>query len=179
MTQINAGNVAHFLKSLALYFRVFEFNSFLFYNLNSFVKLFTGYNPLSQVGPILSLLVLISIVWYALRRHTLDWKVVLERMLFGFFLYLILGSTVHPWYILPLVALSVFTNYAFPVVWSLLIFFSYFFYSAGDGNSFEVRLMVSIEYILFLAYFIYEWRKNGSPFAFLRVDHYFQPKSEA
>ncbi len=178
MTQINVGNIAHFLKSLALYFRVFEFNSFLFYILNSFVKLFTGYNPLSQVGPALSFLVMISIIWYALRHHTLDWKVVFERMLFGFFLYLILGSTVHPWYILPLIALSVFTNYAFPIVWSLLIFFSYFFYSAGSGSSFEVRLMVTIEYLIFFAYFIYEWRKNGSPFAFLRVDHYFQPKSE-
>lgn len=179
MTQINAGNLAHFAKSLALYFRVFEFNSFLFYNINAFVKLFTGHNPLSQVGPALSIFVMISILWYALRHHTLDWKVVLERMLFGFFLYLILGSTVHPWYILPLLALSVFTNYSFPVVWSLLIFFSYFFYSAGSSHSFEVRLMVSIEYVLFLAYFIYEWRKNGSPFAFLRIDHYFQTKSES
>lgn len=179
MTQINADNLGHFLNSLQLYFRVFEFNSFLFYNINAFVKLFTGYNPLTFVGPCVSIFVLISILWYALRAHSFEWKIIFERMLFGFFLYLILGSTLHPWYVIPLLALSVFTNYAFPLVWSLLIFFSYFFYSIGDGNSVPVRLMTSIEYVIFFVYFIYEWRKNGSPFAFLRVNHYFQPKSEA
>lgn len=180
LTQLNAGNLGHFTKSLELYFRVFEFNSFLFYNYNAFVQLFTGYNPLTFAGPLLSIVVLILILRYSLRGSNIDWKTLLERMLFGFFIYLILGSTIHPWYILPLLLLSVFTNYAFPLLWSCLIFFSYFFYNAGGGiNSWEVRLMTSVEYVLFFVYFIYEWRKNGSPFAFLRVDHYFQPKSDA
>ncbi len=179
LTQLDIGNIGHFGKSLGLYFKVFEFNSFLFYNSNAFAQLFTGYNPLAYTGPLMSVVVLVSILIYAFKEAEISWKILLERMLFGFSLYLILGSTVHPWYMLPLLLLSVFTNYAFPIFWSCLIFFSYFFYTVGDVNSWEVRLMTSIEYILFLAYFIYEWRKNGSPFAFLRIDHYFQPKSEA
>ncbi|MCJ8292107.1 MAG: DUF2029 domain-containing protein [Crocinitomicaceae bacterium] len=172
ITQLNASNFGNFLHSLALYFKVFEFNSFLFYNYNLLIQQFTTYNPLAITGPILSGFVLISILFYALRRSTIDWKVLLQRMLFGFFIYLILGSTLHPWYVIPLLGLSVFTNFAFPMVWSFLVFFSYFFYSIGSGNSFEVRAMTSIEYILFFAYFIYEWKKNGSPFGFLRIDHY-------
>lgn len=172
LTQLHSENFANFLQSLALYFRVFEFNSFLFYNYNVLVQQFTIYNPLIITGPIMSFVVLISIVYYSLKRDSTNWKLLLERMLFGFFLYLILGSTLHPWYVIPLLGLSVFTNYAFPLVWSFLVFFSYFFYTIGSVNSFEVRLMTSIEYILFFVYFIYEWRKNGSPFSFLRIDHF-------
>ncbi len=172
LTQLNSENFGNFLHSLALYFKVFEFNSFLFYNYNLLIKQFTTYNPLAITGPILSGFVLISILFYALRRSNINWKVLLERMLFGFFIYLILGSTLHPWYVIPLLGLSVFTNFAFPMVWSFLVFFSYFFYSIGNGNSVEVRTMTTIEYALFFAYFIYEWRKNGSPFSFLRLDHY-------
>ena len=151
---------------------LFQFNSFLFYNYNLFVQQFTGYNPLLLTGPIMSFVVLFWIVIYALKRDSSDWKLLLQRMLFGFFIYLILGSTLHPWYVIPLLGLSVFTNYAFPMLWSFLVFFSYFFYAIGSGSSFDVRLMTSIEYILLLAYFIYEWRKNGSPFGFLRIDYF-------
>ena len=179
LTQLNSANFPNFLHSLALYFRVFEFNSFLFYNYNIFVQQFTGYNPLAFTGPILSVIVLFWIVIYALKRNTTDWKLLLERMLFGFFIYLILGSTLHPWYVIPLLGLSVFTNYAFPVAWSFLVFFSYFFYSIGSGSSFEVRAMTTIEYLLLFFYFIYEWKKNGSPLSFLRINHFFQPKSES
>ena len=178
-TQLDSENFGNFIQSLRLYFQNFAFNSFLFYNYNEFVQIFTRYNPLEFTGPIMSVAVMITIVYYALRNEATDWKILLERMLFGFFLYLILGSTLHPWYIIPLLGLSVFTNYAFPLVWSFLIFFSYFFYSIGSGSSFEVRLITSIEYILLLGYFLYEWRKGGSPFNFLRIDHYFQPKSES
>jgi hypothetical protein len=178
-TQLDSENFGNFLQSLRLYFQNFGFNSFLFYNYNKFIQLFTTYDPLAFTGPIMSFLVMVTILYYALRKASTDWKLLLERMLFGFFLYLIMGATLHPWYVIPLLGLSLFTNYAFAMMWSFLIFFSYFFYSIGDAGSFEVRLITSIEYILLLGYFIYEWRKGGSPFKFLRIDCYLQPNPES
>ena len=178
-TQLDSENFGNFLQSLRLYFQSFGFNSFLFYNYNKFVQLFTGYNPLAFTGPIMSFLVMLTILYYALRRTSIDWRLLLERMLFGFFLYLIMGATLHPWYVIPLLGISVFTNYSFAMMWSFLIFYSYFFYSIGNSSSFEVRLITSIEYILLLGYFIYEYRKGGSPFKFLRLDNYRQPNPES
>lgn len=179
LTQLDSGNFANFLASLKLYFQNFGFNAFLFHYYNEFVQLFTRYNPLEFTGPIMSFLVMMTILYIALHKNSPDWKILLKRMLFGFFLYLIMGATLHPWYVLPLLGLSLFTNYAFAALWSFLIFFSYISYLSGYWNSFEARLVTNIEYIILLGYCIYEWRKGGSPFNFLRVDHYLQPKPES
>ena len=178
LIQLDADNFANFLNSLKLYFQNFGFNSFLFHYFNSFIQYFTYYNPLAFTGPIMSFLVLLGILFIAFRKDSSDWKVLLRRMLFGFFLYLIMGTTLHPWYVIPLLGLSVFTNYTFAALWSFVIFSSYISYITGYWNSFAVRLVTNIEYIILLGYFIYEWRKGGSPFRFLRMDHYLQPKPE-
>ncbi len=179
LTQLNPGNIANFLDSLALYFQNFGFNSFVFHYINKTVQFFTHYNPLGFTGPIVSLVVMGTILFVAFKFESKTWKVLLKRMFFAFFLYLIMGTTLHPWYVIPLLGLSAFTNYAFAMVWSFLIFFSYFAYMNGFYHSFETRLIVNIEYILLLAYAVYEWRKKGSPFTFLRVDNYLQRSSES
>jgi alpha-1,6-mannosyltransferase len=179
LIQLDADNFGNFLNSLRLYFQNFGFNSFLFHYYNSFVKLFTHYNPLAFTGPIMSFLVLLGILYIGLRNESSDWRVLLKRMLFGFFLYLIMGATLHPWYVIPLLGLSVFTNYAFAALWSFVIFFSYISYLNGYMNSFTARLVTNIEYFILLGYFILEWRKGGSPFRFLRMDHYLQPNPES
>ncbi|MDG1428528.1 MAG: glycosyltransferase 87 family protein [Crocinitomicaceae bacterium] len=179
MTMIYPRNVMHFLESLSLYFRVFEFNSFIFYNYIEFGKLFVDYNPVQIIGPILSGATMITIVFYSFGRKSRTWQQLVTRMMFGFFLYMFFGSTLHPWYVLPLLTLSLFTNYTFPVLWSFLIFFSYFFYSVGDGSSFEVRALVTIEYIILLIYLVIELKQKGSPFKNFRLESYFQPRSES
>ncbi len=50
-------------------------------------------------------------------------------MLWALMVYLLMSTTVHPWYITPLVALAVFTDYRFPIVWSILVIISYSGYS--------------------------------------------------
>lgn len=179
LTQINAGNLYHFLDSLRLYFQSFGFNSFTFHYINRFVKYFTHYNPLGYTGPVMSLIVMGMILYFAFKFKSTNWKRFTERMFFGFFLYLILGTTLHPWYVIPLLGLSVFTNYAFATVWSFLIFLSYFAYMEGHWHSASNRLIINIEYAILLVYLYREWIKRGSSFSFLRIDHYFQPKSES
>jgi len=178
LTLIGPDNILNFSQSLALYFRVFEFNAFIFYNYISIGELFVDYNPIQIIGPILSLATMVTIIVYALRLKPINWEQFMNRMMFGFYIYLILGSTMHPWYILPLLVLTLFTNYTFPILWSFLIFFTYFFYSFESGNLFIVRFLVSIEYIILFGYLFYEIKRKGSSFKFLRLDNHFHPKSE-
>ena len=70
--------------------------------------------------------------------------------------YYFISTTVHPWYIISLLLLSVFTNYKFVLVWSYTLILSYLAY-----NEFSVKESSSVlilEYtpvILMLAWELY------------------------
>ena len=74
-------------------------------------------------------------------------------MLFVTTLYYFTSTTIHPWYITILVFLSVFTNYKFPIVWSLMLVISYFAYA---NNYNENLWLITIEYAVVFSVFIYE-----------------------
>lgn len=172
---LDLANIDHFRQSLLLYFKVFEFNSFIFYNYIQYGRLTRDYSPIFRFGPQLSRLALFFIMVFSLWGDLPTWKIVLRRMMFGFFVYLLLSGTLHPWYVIPMLAISMFTNYSFPMIWSYLIFFSYFFYHIGNGSSFEVRFMVTIEYVILLTFVFIELFRKGSLFKSFRMDRYFQP----
>jgi hypothetical protein len=74
-------------------------------------------------------------------------------------IYLLFTTTVHPWYLSTLLAVSVLSDYRFAVIWSYLIFLTYGGYTAEGFR--ENLWIVSVEYVLVLGYFAYElWRKK-------------------
>ena len=78
-------------------------------------------------------------------------------------IYLMLSTTVHPWYITTLVMLSVITGYRYPVIWSLLIAFTYAAYQTTPYQ--EQLWLVALEYgavITVLLFEIYNRRKMQS-----------------
>ena len=160
--QLNSENIANFFESLRLYFQVFEFNSFVLYHYVQLGIVETGWNMTRYYGPQLSKIALGIILTLALYGQIDDWKKLFKRMTLAFFVYLLLTSTVHPWYILPLLALSLFTDYRFAFLWSFAIFFSYIFYTYEVSDSFWMRVVVNLEYGLVIGYFIYEQWFKGS-----------------
>ncbi len=159
--QLNSHNIENFLESLRLYFQVFEFNSFVLYHHLQLGMVETGWNMTRYYGPQLSRIAVGIIFTLALYGQINDWQKLFKRMTLAFFVYLLLSSTLHPWYILPLLALSLFTEYRFALVWSFAVFFSYIFYAYNDSNAFWMRFVVNMEYLLVIGYFIYEiWLKK-------------------
>ncbi len=154
--QLNSDNIENFLESLRLYFQVFEFNSFVLYHYLQLGIVETGWNMTRYYGPQLSRIAIGIILTLALYGQINDWQKLFKRITLAFFVYLLLSSTLHPWYILPLLALSVFTDYRFTVVWSFAVFFSYIFYAYNDSSEYWVRFVVNMEYLLVIGYFIYE-----------------------
>jgi len=75
-------------------------------------------------------------------------------MLWILSLYYFLSTTVHPWYVIFLVLLCLFTEFRFPIVWSLTIILSYWAYSNEEYR--ENRLLLFIEYIAVYGFMIYE-----------------------
>ncbi|WOK06967.1 hypothetical protein RT717_28285 [Imperialibacter roseus] len=140
-------------ESLNLYFRKFEFNASFYYLFREIGFWWKGYNIIATLGPRLALSggVLILIVSWT------NWPK--DRSLFQvlsivFFIYYLAGTTVHPWYVVPLVALSVFSGYKFPIVWSYAILWTYVGYTA---TGYEIPWWAIItEYLLVIGVFTWE-----------------------
>lgn len=140
-------------SSLTLYFQKFEFNASVYYLARTVGYWFTGYNIIEQLGPGLALFTFIGILVYSLFTNQ---KSILMpvAMMWILLIYLTLATTVHPWYITTLIALSVFSQYRFAVLWSLLIFVTYAGYSI-TGYSEPIGLIV-FEYLSLAIFTIYE-----------------------
>jgi hypothetical protein len=135
-----------FISSIDLYFRRFEFNGSIYYVLRYLGQLQVGYNLIGTIGPVLGVVVLISIflksIFYS-GRDTID---VIKLSLWGWTVYLLCSTTVHPWYIMPLIFYAIYENKKYPIFWSYLITWTYVNYSYP--NYFENLWVVGAEYAI-------------------------------
>ena len=148
-----------FGSSVGLYFRKFEFNASVYYLVREWGYWWHGYNIIGTAGADLSRIALAGILAIAYfsgpdrsggpARFTLP-----VAMLFSLTLYYALATTVHPWYITTLVALSTLTPYRFALVWSALLPLTYFTYRTPAYR--ENLGLVALEYALVFGYLIYE-----------------------
>ncbi len=158
--------LAGWAGGLDLYFRKFEFNASIF-NLVRAIGFFEkGYDVVQQAGPKLGIIAALWILVYSWRNRsdigTFPGQRLAEGYMVVFTIYYVFSTTVHPWYILPVLAFSAFTGFRFPLVWSCLIFFTY----AGYGNRTytESCWVVAIEYFSMFAWMVYEIIGSRRPF---------------
>lgn len=151
---LNSSFVNGFGESLDLYFRKFEFNASFYYLIRWIGYQWVGYNVIQTVGPKLGLLAVAAIGIGGLLDKKTDWPSLMQRCLWAIMAYLLLATTVHPWYaILPL-ALSVFTRYRFPLVWTALIWLTYINYSYPIYR--ENLWVVGLEYVVVVGWMGWE-----------------------
>lgn len=137
-------------SSLSLYFQKFEFNASIYYVIREIGFAYTGYNIIQSAGKYLALatlLVVVLLAWKSPQKMT--WP---QAMLWALMTYLVLSTTVHPWYITSLVFLGTLTSFRFPLIWSMLVMVTYAGYTA-DGYQ-ENLWLVTAEYLgvfIFLA----------------------------
>ena len=143
--------IAGMRDSVGLYFQKFEFNASLYYLVREIGYYQKGYNIIQQAGRWLAISALIAIVLYSLMERE---KNILAAYGWVWLIFLLLSTTVHPWYVIPLVAYTVFTPYRYAVLWSGLIFFSYAGYAA---TGFSENLGVTfVEYSAVVGMLMYE-----------------------
>ena len=143
-------------NSIALYFKKFEFNASVYYLMREAGFQLYGHNKIAQIGPVLSIFTCLFILSISVAGVRLKWSK--PRMfLYILTIYLVLATTVHPWYIIPLISFGVLAGYYYPIVWSLTIFLTYSGYAA-TGYELPV-LFIMIEYIFVLIVFALEHTK--------------------
>ncbi len=146
----NTQLLSNFLSSLKLYYGTFEFNGSFYQVFKHLGWAYFGYNPIAYTSKILLLLTSIGFVFTYLKS-----KSIFEGIFLLLFIYVIFGATVHPWYVLPLVAFTPFIKWRFGVIWSGLVFLSYYTYRIFPYQ--ESIFMVGLEYALLLMFIIYEF----------------------
>lgn len=143
-----------YTDSVGLWFGNFEFNASIYYVIRAIGFEFTGYNVIQTAGKILPVFTFFSVVLIAFLRKNEYPENLLSSIVFSFFIYLILSTTVHPWYLTIPLLFSIFTKYRFMLVWSFLIFLSYYAYSIENFK--ENIWFILLEYTLVISVFTYE-----------------------
>ena len=173
-----------FQSSLGYYFRKFEFNASIYYLVREWGFWYYGFNIIQTAGWLLGvvsfMMIMIlsfsqwSIVHSPWRKHesnnqstlnngpsTIDYEL-LVLLIFVLLTYFLFTTTLHPWYITTLFALSIFTEFRFVLLWTAMIFLTYAGYST-DGFQ-ENLWLVAVEYVSVLGYLTFEllWKRKGS-----------------
>ncbi|QKG55764.1 hypothetical protein GKZ68_03365 [Hymenobacter sp. BRD128] len=134
----------HFGQSLDLYFQRFEFNASVFYVLLALGKWLTGYDLVGGLGPLLGLGAAGLTLWLARRAGRAALVVLPHWLLLTLSGYFALATTVHPWYLVPLVALSCFSPLRYARGWAGLAVLSYAAYRTPAYA--ESGLLLALEY---------------------------------
>lgn len=145
-------------SSIGLYFQSFEFNASIYFLIRKIGFMIKGYNLIQQIGPWLGISTFLLIMIWAFWGTRL--KKELSVILLGsLVIYLFLSTTVHPWYVLPLIPLGILSGLYFPIVWSLMIFLTYIGYATED---FHLPMgWVILEYVSVLLILIFEVFKHA------------------
>ena len=141
--------LAHITESLNLYYGKFEFNGGIYLFFRSIGWTVMGYNPIAILSKLMILFTLAGILIVYLKE---------SDMLSGFFwaliIYLGFAAIIHPWYLTPLVALSMFVKFRFILVWSALIPLSYISYKTLPYS--ENYWITGVEYLIVMGYLLWE-----------------------
>lgn len=156
-------------SSVGLYFNKFEFNASLYYLVREFGFWKYGYNIIQTVGwklGLITLVLILTFVWIRIRQSKIKQEASTSHVLFQDWMwmlsiYFLFVTTLHPWYISTLLALSVFTSYRYPTVWTGMIFLTYAGYT--DESFHEVLWLTAIEYVIVIGYLAYElWSRKST-----------------
>lgn len=140
---INTAHIWAIKDSMELYFQKFEFNGSIYYLARWYGFETEGHNIIAKSGKWMMYATMGSIILYSLMAKKRDWP---RQMVWVWTLYLLFATTVHPWYVVPLLAVAVFSKIRFPFLWSYLIFLTYANYLGGEYTD-RIEVVI-IEYSL-------------------------------
>ncbi|NBC05282.1 MAG: hypothetical protein GVY20_16480 [Bacteroidetes bacterium] len=147
----------HFFTSIRLYYQTFEFNGSLYLLTREIFKFTHGYNLIFWIGPALQLIAASIIVYIYFLVYREKIKNIAFSLVAIWLVYLLCSTTVHPWYIIPLIALLPFYQSIGVLAWSYSIIFSYIYYSE-EAPAIQ-GIFHLIEYLILFGTLLYEYKK--------------------
>ena len=148
--------INNYTDTIGLWFSNFEFNSGMYNAIKQIALEFEAkpWELIKTYGKITPYVIVLFVLLFTFFRENQKLSILITSMLWILTAYYLLAATVHPWYIVFLVLLTIFTPYRFSLVWSLVVILSYYAYSQ---IGFKEHLgLLSIEYIVVYGFIIFE-----------------------
>ncbi|SDQ07069.1 Protein of unknown function [Flagellimonas zhangzhouensis] len=155
--------IENYSDTLALWFHNFEFNASIYNVVKKIAVTYYEAKPwelIDTYGNIITKIVLGLALLITFLRKNRSLQSVITSMTLLLASYYFLSSTVHPWYIVFLLGIAIFTELNFPLVWTATVILSYFAYTNPDNK--ENLWLLAVEYILVFGVFLYEMIGKGS-----------------
>ena len=144
---------ANIFSSFNLYFQQFEFNGSIFFLGKHFFDKDVDYEAFSNMRASLPFIACFFILVFSAFYNK---EYLYAAMLMVFSIYLLFATTVHPWYLTPLIFLSALSKLRYPLLWSGLIYLTYYTYITP--LYIESYTFIWIEYLSVLGLAVYEFR---------------------
>ena len=150
---INGDFFENYSATIGLWFSNFEFNASFYYLLDWGLETTTNLKLIPSMGIIVVSFIGLQISYQLIQNKTKTTALILS-VLWVFTGYYLISTTVHPWYIISLLLLSIFTSYKFAQVWSYTLIFSYFAYNQYSVD--ENGYILCLEYLPVLSVLVWE-----------------------
>ena len=134
----------NYSSTIGLWFSKFEFNASFYYFLKWVLETTSKLELIHSMSVIVVSVIGLQISYQLIQNKTKTTALILT-ILWVLTSYYFVSTTVHPWYIISLVLLSIYTNYRYTLVWSYTIIFSYLAY--GQFNVYENSFILCLEYV--------------------------------
>ncbi len=156
----------HIYASMQLYFGHFEFNSSIY---QWFYTIPYEHRPLFV--NIVKALFIIAIICYWLMYSDKIKKHIIKDVLVYFVLYFLFASSIHPWYITPVILCGILLNYKFSYVWAAIIPLTYITYKTEmyTQNNWIILLEYCVVFIYIGLGLKKESTKKGAEAPFITV----------
>ena len=150
--------IENYSATIGLWFSKFEFNASFYYFLKWGLETISNLELIHSMGIVVVSVLGLQISYQLIQNKTKTTALILT-ILWVLTGYYFISTTVHPWYIISLLLLSIFTNYRFARVWSYTLIFSYLAY-----NQFSVEengFILCLEYLPVLGVLVWElWNQR-------------------
>jgi alpha-1,6-mannosyltransferase len=149
--------IANYIQTTNLWFVNFEFNASVYYIIRAIGYWSMGYNIIHTVGLYMPYVILTFILLLSLYKRAPNWSLTISLMAVSLFAYLMLSTTVHPWYLITLIGLCSVVNLQFAKYWSWAVILSY---TAYTGLIFKEHIeLIFLEYLVVLFFVVMDYLK--------------------
>ncbi len=161
--------VDNYSQTIGLWFSNFEFNAGLYNGIKQIALQFDAkpWELIKSFGSITPYIIIVVVILFTIIPKNQKLATLITSMLWILTLYYFLSATVHPWYLVFVVLLSIFTTFRYAIVWSAVVILSYFAYSQIPIK--EHLGLITIEYIAVYGFMVYEiFKLKGKKLLFLK-----------